>query len=618
MSFLEVLLGDLAVEVRSFANLMKMLKKFFDLLTKQERKNAVFLLVMILIMALLDALGVASIMPFIAVLATPELLETNVFLKTIYNFSNSLGIKTVEQFLFLLGLLVLVILVSSLAFKAFVTYAQLRFALMREYSVGRRLVEGYLHQPYSWFLSRNSADLGKNILSEVNEVIGGGMIPLMTLIAQSAVAIALLTLVILVDPKLALIVSLTLVTAYALIFKAASGLLSTMGKERVIANQARFTAVNEAFGAAKEVKVGRLEQVYIRRFSGPAQIYARNQAAASVISQLPRFAIEALAFGGLLLLVLYLMAQHGSFAYSLPTIARYAFAGYRLMPALQQIYGSLSRLRFLGPALDALHADLTSLQTTHPNHSQEAIAPEQTIHLNRIQYRYPGAPKLALKSLNLSIPANSTVGFVGASGSGKTTAVDLILGLLEAQEGTLEVDGQPITDCNRRSWQRTIGYVPQQIYLADASVAANIAFGVDAKDIDQAAVERAAKIANLHEFVVNELPQQYQTILGERGVRLSGGQRQRIGIGRALYHNPRVLVLDEATSALDNITERTVMEAVHNLGHGITIILIAHRLSTVRQCDLIYLLERGVLKASGTYKELITKNKHFAAMANLN
>ena len=331
---------------------MKMLKKFFHLLTKQERKNAVFLLVMILIMALLDALGVASIMPFIAVLATPELLETNVFLKTPYNFSNSLGIKTVEQFLFLLGLLVLVILVSSLAFKAFVTYAQLRFALMREYSVGRRLVEGYLHQPYSWFLSRNSADLGKNILSEVNEVIGGGMIPLMTLIAQSAVAIALLTLVILVDPKLALIVSLTLVTAYALIFKAASGLLSTMWvrSARVIANRARFTAVNEAFGAAKEVKVGRLEQVYIRRFSGPAQIYARNQAAASVISQLPRFAIEALAFGGLLLLVLYLMAQHGSFAYSLPTIALYAFAGYRLMPALQQIYGSLSRLRFSRPS----------------------------------------------------------------------------------------------------------------------------------------------------------------------------------------------------------------------------------------------------------------------------
>jgi len=204
---------------------------------------------------------------------------------------------------------------------------------------------------------------------------------------------------------------------------------------------------------------------------------------------------------------------------------------------------------------------------------------------------------------------------VGATGSGKTTTVDLILGLLEAQVGVLEVDGQAITEHNRRAWQRAIGYVPQQIYLADDTVAANIAFGLQEKDIDQAAVERAAKIANLHEFVANELPQQYQTTVGERGVRLSGGQRQRIGIARALYHNPQVLILDEATSALDNLTEQAVMEAVHNLGHEITIILIAHRLSTVKACDTVYLLEKGELKAQGTFDELTQANERFRAMA---
>jgi ABC-type multidrug transport system fused ATPase/permease subunit len=310
------------------------------------------------------------------------------------------------------------------------------------------------------------------------------------------------------------------------------------------------------------------------------------------------------------------MAQSGSFASALPIIALYAFAGYRLMPALQQIYGAVTQLRFAGPALDALHADLMSLQPAHPHPSQDVIALKQAITLSQIQYRYPNAQQPALKNLSLAIPAKSTVGLVGATGSGKTTTVDLILGLLEAQKGTLAVDGQAITEHNRCAWQRAIGYVPQQIYLADDTVAANIAFGIQAKDINQAALERAAKIANLHEFVVNELPQQYQTTVGERGVRLSGGQRQRIGIARALYHNPQVLVLDEATSALDNLTEQAVMEAVNNLGHDITIILIAHRLSTVKACDTIFLLEKGELKASGTYDQLTASNQQFAAMTN--
>jgi len=591
---------------------MLTIKKLLDLLTSSERKRAYVLMGMILIMALLDMIGVASIMPFMAVLANPELVETNAFLNTAFT---KLGFTDPQQFLFALGMLVFLLLVVSLVFKALTTYAQLRFTLMREYSIGKRLVEGYLHQPYSWFLNRHSADLGKTILSEVGDVISNCVMPMMTLITQGAVATALLTLLILIDLKLALIVGLTLATAYTLVFKATRGFLARIGKERVKANQERFTAVIEAFGAAKEVKVGGLEQAYIQRFSSPAQTFARHQATAQVISQLPRFVLEAIAFGGMLLVVLYLMVQSGSFASALPIIALYAFAGYRLMPALQHIYGAGTQLGFAGPALDALHADLVSLQPEHPNPSQDAISLKKAITLNQIQYCYPNAPQPALKNLSLTISAKSTVGLVGATGSGKTTTVDLVLGLLEAQVGTLAVDGQPITVHNRNAWQRAIGYVPQQIYLVDDTVAANIAFGLDPKDIDHAAVERAAKIANLHEFVANDLPEQYQTTVGERGVRLSGGQRQRIGIARALYHNPQVLILDEATSALDNLTEQAVMEAVHNLGHEITIILIAHRLSTVKACDMIFLLDKGELKAQGTFDELKNSNERFRAMA---
>jgi ATP-binding cassette, subfamily B, bacterial PglK len=488
---------------------------------------------------------------------------------------------------------------------------------MREYSIGKRLVEGYLHQPYSWFLNRHSADLGKTILSEVSVVIDNGMLPLLILLSQSTVALALLILLIIVDPLLALSVGVVLGLAYAGIFVVMSGWLKRLGQARIKANQARYTAVSEAFGAAKEVKVGGLEQAYIQRFSKPAEIYAKGQATAQIIAQLPRFALEAVAFGGMLLVMLYLMTKSGSFAVALPIIALYAFAGYRLMPALQQIYGAFTQLRFAGPALDALHKDLINLEEADGQQGHLTPLPlTQAITLNQVSYCYPNAPQPALKGIDLTIPAHSTVGFVGATGSGKTTTVDVILGLLEPQEGHLSIDGQPITAANRRQWQRAIGYVPQHIYLADDSVAANIAFGVNAKDIDQQAVERAAKIANLQEFVVNDLPNGYATTVGERGVRLSGGQRQRIGIARALYHNPQVLILDEATSALDNLTEQAVMEAVNNLGHDITIILIAHRLSTVRQCDQIYLLERGEVKATGTYNELSKNNTQFKLMAN--
>ncbi len=237
------------------------------------------------------------------------------------------------------------------------------------------------------------------------------------------------------------------------------------------------------------------------------------------------------------------------------------------------------------------------------------------LELRHIDYSYATAERTALKDVNLKIPARSTIGIVGGTGAGKTTLIDLILGLLSPQEGEILVDGAPITSANLRAWQRSLGYVPQSIYLTDESVAQNIAFGVPREKIDRAAVERAARIAALHDFVLEELPKGYDTIVGERGVRLSGGQRQRIGIARALYTDPSLLIMDEATSALDNITERAVMEAVDNIRHDRTIILIAHRLSTVRGCDTIFLLERGGVAASGTYDELVKGSETFRKMA---
>ena len=595
---------------------MQTFKKLLFLLNSNERKRAGFLLVMIIIMALLDMIGVASILPFMAVLTNPGLIETNLILESMFQISNMFGVENSQQFLFALGFLVFVTLVTSLIFKALTTYVQVSFILMREYSIGKRLVEGYLHQPYSWFLSRNSADLGKTILSEVQHVIGNGMNPLMELISKGMVAISLITLLIITHPKLALIIGFSLSLAYIIIFSFLRTYLNRIGKESLKNNQLRFTAVSEAFNAAKEVKVGGLEQTYIDRFSNSAKIFARIHASSQVIRQLPRFILEAIAFGGILLITLYVMAQKGTFNNALPIISLYVFAGYRLLPALQQIYGSFTQLTFVGPSLDKLYDDLNNLKLFNPNQDQGILPLNKTITLKNIYYNYPNTARTALKDINLSISAKSTVGLVGTTGSGKTTTVDVILGLLEAQKGTLEVDGKVITKQNSRAWQRSIGYVPQHIYMADDSIMANIAFGVEPKDINQVAVEKASKIANLHEFIIDELPKQYQTIIGERGVRLSGGQRQRIGIARALYLDPQVLILDEATSALDNQTEKAFMDAVNNLSKEITIIFIAHRLSTVKNCDKIFLLEKGELKGQGTFEELINISENFRINVN--
>lgn len=594
---------------------MNLINKLLDLLSYQERRRAGILLGLILLMAFLDMLGVASILPFIAVLANPEAIETNSFLKKAYEITSFIGINSSEEFLLLLGTGVFLLLIISLAFKALTTYVQIRFILMRECSIGKRLIEGYLHQPYSWFLNRHSADLGKTILSEVSAVVGGGMLPLMILLAQSCVALALLALLLIVDPLLAVTVGLVLGTFYFGIFALMSGLLGRLGHIRVKANQDRFNAIIEAFGAVKEAKVGGLESIFIDRYSSSAMTYAKTQATSQVISQLPRFFLEALAFGGLLLIILYLLAQSQSFSEALPIIALYAFAGYRLMPALQQIYSAFTQLRFAGPSLQVLHKDLMSLNISDKPMSQiQPFNLKQDIKLNNISYSYPNSAREVLKNIDLTIYAKSTVGFVGSTGSGKTTTIDLILGLLQPQSGAILIDGNVITESNLRSWQNVIGYVPQQIYLADTTVAANIAFGVESGDIDLNAVQRAAKIANLHDFVEDELPEGYRTKVGERGVRLSGGQRQRIGIARALYHDPQVLIFDEATSALDNLTEQLVMEAVKNLEHQITIIIIAHRLSTVRNCDQIFLLDHGVLDGFGRYDELIKSNEKFQKM----
>ena len=604
---------------------MSIIKKIYTILLPAERRKGYLLLLMVLIMAILDTAGVASIAPFIAVISNPDVVVSNVFLSGFYDFVGFSRVDNkpidIEDFMFFLGVVVFITMLISTLFKAWTIYTLERYAQQCNFSLGHQLVSGYLRQPYSWFLNRHSSDIGKAILSEASAVISGALFPLMLIIAYGAVTLSIMTLLFVVDPWLSMLVGSGLGGIYVITYLVLRRYLSDIGEDRVLANKERFKIVQEGFKGIKDIKIYGLENTLLGRFKGPSLRYAKHTATQHIIGKMPRFLMEILAFGGMLLVILYLMKSYDEFSEVMPILALYTLAAYKLMPSLQQVYSQITTLRFSISALNTLYDDLELLNQSNieelPSEEVRPLGINQHISLSGINFQYPGQEVLAIDGISLNIPVKTTVGFVGSTGSGKTTIVDIILGLLQPNSGRIMVDNILINSKNIRAWQKTIGYVPQQIHLSDDTIAANIAFGHDSNSIDYDAVESAAKIANLHEFIVDKLPNGYRTKVGEQGVRLSGGQRQRIGIARALYYNPEVLIFDEATSALDSVTERLVMEAVHKLGQKKTIIMIAHRLSTVRECDCIFVLENGKIEGQGTFNELVKSNTRFKNMSKI-
>lgn len=600
--------------------MIEIYRKILDVLDKKERRNAVVLFAMMLIMGVLDVIGVGSIMPFISVVADPGSIESNGYLRYLYE---RLSFSSANTFTLFLGVMVFALVLGSLAFKALTHFVMARFAHMRNFTLSRRLLGGYLQRPYRFFLNRHSADLATSVLNEVQQIVVSILFPAVNLLAHGIVTLFLTALVVAVNPAVAAYAVLFLGGSYALIYLSLRSYNSRIGDERLESNKERFRIAQESFGGVKEVKVLGLEKAYLNRFSIPAKRYSNAQAANQIILQVPRFALEALVVGGMLVLLLSLIElEDGNLADVIPILALYAFAGIRLMPSLQQVYASVTSLRYAQSSLIKLHSDLTetdrvlSSKTEYEElDSRDILHMVSSIRLEQLWYCYPNTEKPAIKGMNLEIPAGTTVALVGSTGAGKTTVVDIILGLLEPQSGELKVDGVQVDREMSQAWRNNIGYVPQNIFLIDDTVAANIAFGVPENQVDYEAVKRAGQMAELHDFVVKETPRGYETLVGDKGVRLSGGQRQRIGIARALYHDPDVLLLDEATSALDNLTEEAVMNCVHSFAKRKTIIMIAHRLTTVRRCNTIFVLDDGKVAESGSYEELIENDSIFVKLA---
>lgn len=594
--------------------MIKTYQKLFSLFDATERRRFWILTGVMLLVAAAEIAGISAVLMLLNVLASPDVMDRNA---TLVAVKSLVGLESRFSFQIFLAVAVLVVVMLGLAIKAAGTYALIRFSTMRGYTVSSRLLSAYLSQPYPWFLERNSAELGKNVLNEVDGLVARVIQPCLKLVSNSLLVLAIMAFLMFVDPVVTIFSGGVLGLAYGLIYLRLRGRLHRLGQDMMDAYENRFLVAQEATGGIKDVKVMGLEQTYVKSYSVAAQKAARSGTTLGVMAELPRFALEAITFGTMLALILILLVKYdGNVTQTVPTLGVIAFSTMRLLPSLQQIYHSLVAIRGATAILDTIVNDIaaTPALPISPDDGTPPLKLDRALELSKVSFAYATAERPTLRAVDLVIPAKTTVGIVGGTGAGKTTLVDLILGLLTPDSGEIRVDGTVVTEVNRRAWQKTLGYVPQSIYLTDDTITGNIAFGVPRDEVDMAAVERAAKIAALHDFVLSDLPQGYDTFVGERGVRLSGGQRQRIGIARALYRDPTLLIMDEATSALDNITERVVMEAVNRIRADKTIILIAHRLSTVKTCDTIFLMERGRLMAQGSYDELLAGNEAFRRM----
>lgn len=593
-----------------FKNIFQILKKIIDILTFEEKKEALFLLFLVLVTSIFDVLGIASILPFITILLNPEIINTNEFLNFLYNKSILIGVENTMEFIFVLGFAVLSLFIISIIFRSFTIFYQLKFNLMREFSIGKRLMSIYLNQSYSWFVNKNSSSIGKNILSEISQLIFQVITPLTNILVYFFISFSIIFLLLYIDPILSLTVGSIFSMSYLIFFYLLKSKLSKIGLQRFKANEERFKIVFDAFGAFKDIKIRNLEDSYLKRFESSAFLYAKSLLSGQLIAVLPRFFLEAISFGGLVLMILIFMLIGKDVSAIIPIISLYVFAGYRLLPAIQTIYVSLTQLRVSKIVVEHLYKDLKFLKIKEKKVNNFSINFKKNIKLDNIDFSYAGSAEKMFKNFSIEINAFEKVGIVGTTGCGKTTLIDLILGLLKPDNGKVLIDGQVIDDTNIINWQKNIGYVPQNIFLSDSSIASNIAFGEKMENIDYNLVEIASKTANLHNFVIN-LPEKYNTIVGERGIKLSGGERQRIGIARALYQKPKVLIMDEATSALDNYTEGLVMDTIKNMSNDITKIIVAHRLNTVRDCDKIFVLNKGILVSQGKYEDLENKDIHF-------
>jgi len=597
--------------------MLNVIRQLFSLLSARQVRQFYVLQVLVVVMAFTELLGIASIAPFMALVGDISILEKSNVFAELYQMS---GLTNPMDFLFYTGLLVLVALTVSTLVSMFTIWKLSFYGASVGIEIADRLYAYYMQEDWQFHSSGSSAQLTKQVSTEAMRITGGIIQPLMQMNAKVVLAVLISVSILIYNPVIAIIGLFIFALAYFLLYKLVRKKLVSNGKEISQVSTDRFRLMNEGFGGIKDVLLLNRSHDFVKRFEESGTIYARALGSNAGIGQVPRYFMELIAFGTMIGLVLLLIKLHdGNLGAVLPILAVYALAAFKLLPALQQIYSSVAQIKGNLAAFEAVREDLERSLNVRGFISEETVPVhmglKKDITLDNVSFNYPGKSKPAVNGVTMTIPANSVVGLVGSTGSGKSTLIDLLLGLLTPQSGQISADNIHITSENKRDWQDTLGFVPQSIFLSEGTIAENIAFGLPVADIDLEQVHKTLELAHLTELV-DQLPDGINTKVGERGVQLSGGQRQRIGIARALYHEADVLVFDEATSALDGITEKIIMDAIHEFSGKKTIIMIAHRLKTVQKCDIIYLMAHGKIVDQGTYQELLEKNDQFKKMAD--
>jgi ATP-binding cassette, subfamily B, bacterial PglK len=593
---------------RFIHNVADLIRRVLFLARPYGRAKLAAIFSLSLAQAFFQVIGITSIFPFLAIAADPERLRRSHFGT---RFLSLFPPMENRQLLLVAGIIAIVALLLSNAVNLVSEFARTRYAQNFAHWLRVKLLRRIASQPYSYFLQRNSGDLLKKILGDVNNYTGGVLLPLLDTVARALTAVLLLATLFLVQPVIAVSAAVALGAYYIVIFRLLARKRREVDEGLRTSVAGSYREAQQLLGGIKPIKVHRAEEHFLKRFSRHSAVLAQMYARLPVFSNTARYLVEPLAFGGLVVAVLLLAARGRDFSDILPNLGVMALAGYRLLPSLQLLYAQLTQVSSMRHAVDEVYDEFAAAETDKSIPriiSVEPVTPANPFRWNNaitlcdVLYRYPGASRPALDGISVVIPKNTSLGVIGPTGSGKSTLVDLLLGLYYPTGGEILIDGQPLTPTLVPSWRDSIGYVPQDIFLIDDTIARNIAFGLPDERIDHTRLHEACAMAQILDFIEAELPNGFDTNVGERGIRLSGGQRQRIGLARALYRRRSLLILDEATSALDVATEAKLLNALRSLSGKLTMIVAAHRLSTVANCDQVIDLSNKIPAAAATAK----------------
>ena len=585
-------------------------KNLFLYLNKKQKNKFIILQIVVVLNSFIEILGVSSILPFISLVSNENIIFENDTFSKIYLFFN---FSDINEFIFFSGFLVFLLLLISSVSAIITTVLLSNFANQISAEISIRLFKHYINQKWLYHLNTSSSYIINNLSQECSRVTGGIADPAMQMISRLCFVIPMSLGIFIVNPLIAICGLLIFLFSYFIIYKIIKKKIFNNGVILSESSKEKFKVINEAFGGIKDVILSNVGLYFIDKFNTQSFASAKASALNTTLIRIPKYLIEFVAFGFTVILIIFLNSHNkGDFVGIIPQLAFFVLAGYKLLPSFQQIYMNISTIKSHISALDSIEIDLQSSIEKKEiyKENKENFKNFKTIILKNLNFSFQKRKKFQITNLNLNINANSIIGIAGESGSGKSTIANLIIGLLEPTSGEIKIDGKVLDYRNMKSWQKNIGYVPQSIFLCEGSLKENIAFGIDYKNIDNELVEKAVKLAELSSFI-NTLPDYLDTNLGERGVQLSGGQQQRVGIARALYHDPNILIFDEATSSLDENTEKNIMNAIDKFSGLKTIIIIAHRINTLKKCDNIFLIEQGRIIDEMNFESLIKKNTNF-------